>query len=349
MIIVPADKVKHGSNDKSEIREWKRKQGFEMLKKGMKKSVISKKLGVNRKTVYNWSIRLEKSEDWHDSKQPGSESKLTKDQKEKLKKIIDSGPRTYGYNTDLWTLKRISEVISKEFNVRYNTTHVWWVLKNLGYSAQMPAAVAIEKNPEYVKEWLEKIYPEYVKEAREKKATILFQDESGMQSRPNVRKTWSKRGKRPVMKVKEKRDRISISSAVTPDGDLYFMIKDGSFNGDDIILFLDQLLSELQGFLYLFWDNITIHRSSNVKEFLGAHNDRLITRRIPAYSPELNPDEFVWNAMKYQELPNFCPTSMEELKNAVTSTLNRMKNNPEKLRKIIRGSSLPLPPIVRKN
>ena len=221
--------------------------------------------------------------------------------------------------------------------MHYNTTHVWWVLKNLGHSAQMLVAVAIEKNPVYVKEWLEKTYPEYVKEAEEKNATILFQDESGMQSRPNVRRRWFKRGKRPVMKVKERRDRISITSAVTPDGDLYFMIKEGSPDGNDIISFLEQLLAEIQDFLYLFWDNITIHRSKRVKAFLGANNDRLITRRIPAYLPELNPDEYVWNAMKYQELPNFCPTSTEDLKNTVTSTLNKVKNEPERMKRIIRG------------
>lgn len=349
MVIVTAKKLKHGSNDKSEIREWKRKQGFEMLKKGMKKSVISKKLGVNRRTVYNWSLRLAKSEDWRDRKQPGSKSRLTKNQKEKLKEIIDSGPRTYGYDTDLWTLKRISEVISKEFNVNYNTTHIWRVLKNLGYSAQIPVAVAMEQNNDYVGEWLEKNYPEYVKEAKEKNATILFQDESGVQSRPNVRRTWSKRGKRPVMKVKERRDKISISSAVTPDGDLYFMIREESMKGNDTISFLDQLLSEIQGFLYIFWDGITIHRSRDVREYLGAHNDRLITRRIPSYSPELNPDEYVWDALKYQELPNYCPASMEELKYKVTSTLNKMKSNPEKMKRIIRGSKLPLPPLMGKN
>ena len=51
------------------------------------------------------------------------------------------------------------------------------------------------KEPEYVREWLEYEYPEYVKDAREKNARILFQDESGIQSRPNVRKTWSQREK----------------------------------------------------------------------------------------------------------------------------------------------------------
>ena len=87
-----AGKPKHGSTDKSEIREWKRKQGFEMLRKGMKKSVISEKLEVNRKTVYNWSVKLEQSDNWHDRKQPGSRCKLTEEQKEKLKKIIEAVP-----------------------------------------------------------------------------------------------------------------------------------------------------------------------------------------------------------------------------------------------------------------
>ncbi len=210
-----------------------------MLRKGIKKSVISKKLEVNRKTVYNWSVILEKGGDWNDRKQPGSKGKLTKEQKDKLKKIIDCGPRIYGYDTDLWTLKRISEVISGECNIEYNTTHIWRVLKNLSYSAQIPVAVAMEKNPEYVNEWLDKNYPEYVKEAREKNATILFQDGAGVQSRPNVRRTWSQRGKRPRMMARENRDRISITSAVTPDGGLYFMIKDGSMNSNDMVKYMD--------------------------------------------------------------------------------------------------------------
>ena len=58
------------------------------------------------------------------------------------------------------------------------------------------------------------------------------------------------------MKVRERRDKISISSAVTEDGDLYFMIVKESMNEDHIIGFLDQLLSDIERFLYLFWNNI---------------------------------------------------------------------------------------------
>lgn len=174
--------------------------------------------------------------------------------------------------------------------------------------------MAIEKNNNYVREWLERNNPEYVKEAEDHNAAILFQDESAVQSRPNVRRTWSKRGKRPVMKVKERRDKASISSAVTVHGDLYSMIREESMKGKDIISFLDQLLCEILGFLHIFRDGIIIHRSMDVKEYLGAHNEPMITKRIPSYSPELNPDEYVWDALKYQELSNYCPAGIEKLK-----------------------------------
>ena len=65
-------------------------------------------------------------------------------------------------------------------------------------------------------------------EEKEKNATILFQDEPGVQSRSNVRRTWSTRGRRPSIRVREKRDRISTSSAVSADGDLYFAMNEGS-------------------------------------------------------------------------------------------------------------------------
>lgn len=332
-------------SEKPSFRELRRKRAYDLLQEGKPKAEIARKLDVSWVSVNKWSKRLlaKGYDSWRDTKPEGRHEKLSGEQKSKLKEIIDNGPRKYGYLTDLWTLKRIADVILKEFGVTYNTTHVWRVLRALGYSAQIPLATAMEKNPDYVKEWLENEYPAYMNEAREKGATILFQDESGMQSRPNVRKTWSIRGKRPVMKVREKRDRISISSAVTVDGDLYFMLKEESMNEDDTISFLEQLLSEIPGFLYIFWDNIMIHRSKKVKAFLFQHNDRMITRRIPAYTPEMNPDEFVWNVLKYQELPNFCPDNGNELISVATERLTKLKNDPLRLRKAIRGSSLPLP------
>lgn len=120
-------------DDKLSVIEWKRKQGYDMLRQGMKKSVISEKLGVDRKTVYNWSVRMEDGIDFKNRKQKGGISRLSPEQKKKLKEIIDNGPGEYGFDTDLWTLKRIAEVIEKEFNVHYNTTYIWQILDRMGY------------------------------------------------------------------------------------------------------------------------------------------------------------------------------------------------------------------------
>ena len=149
------------------------------------------------------------------------------------------------------------------------------------------------------------------------------------------------------MSVKEVRDKISIVSGVSEEGEMFFAITGESMKDHNIIAFLEQLLSEIEGFLYIFWDNITVHRSENVKEFLFDHNDRMITRRIPAYSPELNLDEWIWDALKYQELPNFFPTSKEELWHRAEETLLKMKGDPERIKKIIMATKLPLPSLVR--
>jgi hypothetical protein len=77
-----------------------------------------------------------------------------------------------------------------------------------------------------------------VKEAREHNATILFLDESGMQSRPNVRRTRSIRGESRQMSMKEARDKISIVSAVSEKEDLFFSMTHESMKDHDILAFL---------------------------------------------------------------------------------------------------------------
>ena len=144
---------------------------------------------VDRKTVYNWRLMKVREIDWKRMKQKGATSRLSEKQKEKLKKIIDDGASACGYSTEMRTLKRIAEVIVKEFSVLYNTTYIWQILDTMGYSSQIPMARAVEKYQEFFKEWLGKEYPQCVKEAHDQNATILFQDESGMQSSPNRRRT----------------------------------------------------------------------------------------------------------------------------------------------------------------
>ncbi|MEM3192256.1 MAG: hypothetical protein QW292_09240 [Candidatus Parvarchaeota archaeon] len=68
----------------------------------------------------------------------------------------------------------------------------------------------------------------------------------------------------------------------------------------------------------------------------------MITRHIPSYSRELNPDELAWDALKYQELPNFCPRRYEDLYSRAKMMLLKMKADLERMRLVIKGTKLPL-------
>ena len=110
-------------SDKPSFRELRRKKGYDLLVEGRQKAEIARKLDITWVTVNKWSKRLKKYgyDSWRDVKPKGRPEKLSSDQKKKMKEIIDNGPRKYGFKTDLWTLKRIAEVIRKEFGISYNT------------------------------------------------------------------------------------------------------------------------------------------------------------------------------------------------------------------------------------
>jgi len=323
-------------------RERVRRRGFAMLAAGVPKVDVARKLGVAYKTVWQWEGRLRRTgpEGWRDRRQPGRPTMLTKAQRRRLLKILVRGAVAYGFETDLWTLKRVARVIRREFNVRYNVTHVWRVLRDLGLTAQVPLKQALERDEGYIDEWLRKKWPRLYRKAKRKKATVVFVDESGSSNEPNVVRTWAPRGSRPTLKHTAKQSKVSFISGVTMDAKLYFTMYDHEITGDEVLVFLRLLLRRLPGPLMLFWDNAMIHRRKDVKAFLRRNLEQLETHRFPAYAPELNPDEYVLSHLKYRELANFCPISATELKAGLKRAIHRMKRQPELIHRLIKGSPL---------
>ena len=64
------------------------------------------------------------------------------------------------------------------------------------------------------------------------------------------------------------------------------------------IEFLDALLHDIRGYVVLVLDRHPAHRSAVTKRWLLEHKDRIEVHELPAYAPELNPDEHVWSHMK---------------------------------------------------
>ena len=327
-------------------REEIRRRGYKALTKGIPQTVIAATLGVNRITVNRWDKRRKKNgpESWRDVPRPGPAPKLNKAQGERLKRILLRGALEHGYPSELWTLKRVAEVIKKEFGVEYNVTHVWRVLRGLGFSPQVPQQVAMERDDKRIREWVLNEWPKIVDLAREIGATILFLDECAVQSHPNVHRTWAPKGARPKLLVREgKRDKLSLISAVTTAGELYFSIHEKAIKGPEVMVFLHHLLREIPGKVIVVWDSGGIHRSVEVKEFLWLNRKRLVTRRFPTYAPHLNPDEQVWMLAKDKDLANWRPRDIVEMKRVVRAELLKLARQKGRVGSAICHAQIPLP------
>ncbi|MDG7015948.1 MAG: IS630 family transposase [Nitrososphaerota archaeon] len=333
------------------LREQKRRMGYELLREGVPRAEVAERLGVRWATANDWMKRLkaEGKSSWHDKQRRGRPQKLTTSQKSGLKRILKSGALKYGYPTELWTLKRTAEVIEKEFGVSYNVTHVWRVLRSLGLTAQVPLLRAMERDDDYIAWWVENKWPEILALAETENATILFIDESAVQSQPNVRRTWARRGSRPEIRARARREKLSVFSAVGMDGQLFFSVHGHDLEGRDTVVFLRKLLKEKRDDerLLVVWDGASIRKSGNVKRFLERHRPTITTRLFPPYAPELNPDEYVWNLAKHHDLANWCPVNKKEMRSVIRRELRTLSTQNDRVASAIRHAEIPLPPISR--
>ena len=325
-------------------REAIRRRGFQLLAQGVPKVRIAEALGVSYMTVHRWSVRRREKgpNGWRESARSGRPSRLSEAQRRELRKILTAGARARGYPTDLWTLKRVAEVIRKEFGPRYSLPGVWSVVRDLGFSAQVPLRRALERNEEYIRQWIREGWPEILRHALDTRATLVFVDESGVQTTPNVRRSWAPEGVRPILRCRASREKLSVISGVTLEGELYFEVHRHDLSGTEVIWFLEQLLEEIPGRIIVVWDNIGIHRCAEVATFLWMKQGRLTVRRLPPYAPELNPDEGVWDVIKNDRLGNYCPLSLDELERTLQQELASLKASPERVMRAIEQTELPI-------
>jgi putative transposase len=89
----------------------------------------------------------------------GRKSKLSADQKERLKRFLDRGALAAGYPTDRWTMVRVCELIQKEFDISYHPKWIKQVLDQMGYRVQKPVPRAAERDEELVKARLSQVGP----------------------------------------------------------------------------------------------------------------------------------------------------------------------------------------------
>jgi transposase len=175
-------------------------------------------------------------------------------------------------------------------------------------------------------------------------AHVVFIDESGFLLIPSVHKTWSPIGQTPVVLHRYSHDRISAISgiAISPKRfhcTLYCQLYEDNIHGEEVAAFFRQLLRQVPGHLIILLDNGKIHRGDPVQELLAC-TSRLHLVPFPAYAPELNPDEGVWNHVK-NALANGRPDTQAELMDFLTEEICCLAASQKLLRGCIQQSDLP--------
>ena len=178
------------------------------------------------------------------------------------------------------------------------------------------------------------------KKAQSLKATLVFLDESGFSLLPTPCKTWAPRGQTPFLYHCFNWPKLSAISALTPKPHAYLRLVRGTIASPQVIAFVRHLLRRIPGTIFLFWDGLNAHRSKKTRAALLEHHARLRVYRLPAYAPELNPDEGLWAWMKQHALAGQCPPNLKVLEQSIRRALRRLRRRPQIIRSFFRRSPL---------
>jgi transposase len=323
-----ARRLKH--NELTELR----KRGVSAVQDGQHAVLVAKVLGVQKSTLFGWLARYRRG-GWSAldaRKRGGRPPKLTAKMLQWIYETVMKDPRQLEFPFALWTSAMVAELIWRQFHIRLSKASVCRLLNQLGFSPQRPLWRAFQQDGEVVAKWIKEEYPKIRALARKEGADIFFADEAGVRSDFHSGRTWAARGQTPLVATTGARFSCNMVSAISPRGAMRFMLVEGKFTAEIFIEFLKRLLHNWPGPVFLIVDGHPVHKSAAVSRFVASVDGKLRLFRLPPYSPELNPDEQVWNHLKNHGVGKQPIAGPDHLKHMVRSHLRRIQKLPSLVR-----------------
>ncbi len=309
-----------------------------MLEDGFTQAEVAASLGVTDRAVRAWRRRFRRGGWKALAKRPrgrrAEEQLLVSG--EQQQRIVDAVrsqfPDQLRIPGLLWTRSAVQDLIERECGVRLEVSTVGRYLRRWGFTLKRPVKRALEADPVVVEAWLSDVYPAIKARAKRERALILWQDESGVRLRQLTPQAgYAPRGVRAVAKVSGKYVGQNMISALANSGELHFGLFDGKFPAQVFIDYLQRLIGDYEGRkITLICDNHSTHHAKLVKEWVAARAERIELCFLPAYSPQLNPDEYLNQDVKrhIRALPDR-PTDKPGLKDTLASFLGLRAGQPD--------------------
>jgi len=319
MATVDGRKLDHKTLEHIRIQAVRR-----VIEDGESPSEVIESYGLCRTTIYPWLREFEDKglEALVESISEGPEPKMNDKQKKQVQRwILGKDPRQYGFDFGLWSRRIVQQLIQDKMGIELCVTSVGKLLASLNITPQKPLRRAYERDPKAVQFWLDETYPKLKKRAKKLGAKIFFLDEAGFQSDPPLGRTYGLKGETPVVKTSGQRQSINVISAVNARGEFWAATYDGKLNAESFVIFLKDFMKGRRGKVILILDGHPSHTAKLAQRYVESLNGRLELHRLPTYSPDLNPDEFVWSYMKNNGVSKKPLKKNESLRNRIEEDL----------------------------
>ena len=314
-----------------------RERGVKMREQGMGYKEIGQILDVHHTTVSTWYAKYKR--DGKDGikiktrgRKEGDKKTLNPSQEAQIiKRLIDTTPKQLKFKYVLWTREAVKKLIKYEFGEDMPISTVGKYLQRWEFTSQVPIKRAYERNDKAVQTWLKDTYPAIEKQSKEENAEIQWADETACVSLPSIIKGYAPKGKTPVMEHTAKRFKINMISSITNRGKLRFMVYEQNMDANLFITFLERLIASSDKKIYLILDNLRIHHAKLVKAWVEEHQKDIALFYLPAYSPDLNPDEYLNNDFKRNVNKENIPINKKELAQNTEKFMKMLEANPQRV------------------
>lgn len=325
-----------------EILEEKRRQAHQLRKRGMTRAEIGEIVGVHADTIGRW-LKLDRKDLGvnRGGRKLGDARLLSAEEEKRIyAKIIDKSPDQLKLAYALWTRQAVQELMAKETGVDVAIRTVGEYLKRWGMTPQKPQKRAYEQRAPEVKRWLEREYPEIQAQAKQENAEIYWGDETGLRNDCQHERGYAPKGKTPTLVLNANRASVNMISAITNQGKVRFRIFEGTMNADVLIDFMMRLLKDAKRKVFLILDNLRVHHAKPVKEWLEQHKNMIAVFYLPAYSPELNPDEYLNCDLKAGVHSGKPARNKEQLKQKTSKHMRMLQRKPARVRKYFKHEKI---------
>ena len=314
----------------------RRSNAVAAVERGEAAAVVARVNAIPMRTLFGWLARY-RAGGWAallDRPRSGHPRKANPETALWLREaVVANDPRRYGFEFRLRTLAVVRGVLQRHRGLELSKSALCRLLKELGLTPRTPARRSYKQDAGDRAEWLRRTFPKLRRLARRSARTSASWTRAPCEATTSAGARGAG-GVTPVVADSGDRFGLNLVSAVSPRGDLRFAVIEGRMDSERFVAFLRDLRADAGRPIIVVADNASCHGSARVEAFVK-ENEEIHLARLPAYSPDLNPDEQVWNHLK-RRLEQLAIDSKAAMREATLAIMESIRDRRDLVRSFFR-------------